>query len=250
MPGAATGTHVVSFDADDLLLAPCLEAYGAALLARPDLQIVTCDAYLESAGAVFDRYYRKTARFAVDNQRSAALHQHFIFGHAAVHREAAVAVGGWDERFKGGSDTDFFLRLILEGATAGLVSEPLAVYRLHPGSLSANRARNLRVMADIVERAARHPSISAAEHEAIRIDVDVRGRLAAVAELQLALRTDTAEARRRALAIARSTDGGFSRSTRAKALGAAALPRTTRHIYRLRSRRAGTTVLGERIRND
>ena len=246
---AATATHIVSFDADDILLSTCLEAYGAALVARPDLQIVTCDAYLEAAGKVFDRYYRRTAHFAVQHQRRAALHQHFIFGHAAVDRDAAIRVGGWNERFTSGSDTDFFLRLILDGATAGLVWEPLAIYRLRTDSLSSNRARSLREMVDIVESAARHPSLSAAEREAIRVDLNVKERLATLAEFELAIQTDAAEARQRGLAIASSTDGRFTRRTRAKALGAAALPRTTHHLLRLRDRRTKATLFAARTRN-
>ena len=92
----AHGTHVVPFDADDLLDPRLLEAYAAALRVRPDLEIVTCDAYLESGGVTFDRYYRRVARFAIDDQRRAALHQHFIFGFAAISRAAVEACGGWE----------------------------------------------------------------------------------------------------------------------------------------------------------
>ena len=40
-------------------------------------------------------------------------------------------------------DTDCFIRLVLDGARAGLVDEPLARYRLRDGSLSSDRARSL-----------------------------------------------------------------------------------------------------------
>ena len=131
----------MSFDADDLLDPRLLEAYSAALRARPDLDIVTCDAYLESGGVMFDRYYRSVARFAIDDQRRAVLHQHFIFGFAAIARASVEACGGWEGRHP---DTDLWVRLILNGAVAGSFGSRLPCTALWPHSLSDDRARNLR----------------------------------------------------------------------------------------------------------
>ena len=243
----ARGTHVVPFDADDLMDPRLLEAYAAALRLRPDLDIVTCDAYLESGGVVFDRYYRGVARFAIDDQRRSVLHQHFIFGFAAIARRAVEACGGW----KVEPDTDLWVRLILDGAVAGLVWEPLAVYRLWPHSLSDNRARNLREMVRIVERASTHPSLSAAERELVRIELVAKERDARLAELDAALRSGSApkEVRSRAVAVANATGMPFRRRERLAALAAIALPRTARRFRLERDRRRGITSLGLRTRN-
>jgi glycosyltransferase involved in cell wall biosynthesis len=238
----ATGTHVVGVDADDLVLPGLLAAYADALRVRPDLQIVTCDAYLETDGTIFDRYYRRTARFHVADQRLAALHQHFVFSFAAVLRTAAVEIGGWDGRLHAGMDTDFFVRLILAGATAGLVWEPLAVYRMRPGSLSDNRARSMREMVTIVEHALEHESLSAEEQAAASADLDLKRRLTTLAELEQAL-AGRGDVRQRALAVTRSSSG----RRQALAYAAAAFPRTARLAYRA-ARRRGTSGLSARIR--
>jgi len=245
----ARGTHVVSFDADDLMEPRLLEAYDAALRLRPDLEIITCDAYLESDGVIFDRYYRRVARFATGDQRRAVLHQHFIFGFAAISRAAVEACGGWDEDPAIVDDTDLWVRLILNGAVAGLVWEPLAVYRLRADTVSDDRARNLRRMVNIVERASNHPSLSPAERAQARAEVIAKERGARLAELDAALRTRSEDVRPRALAVANAPGVPFGRRERLAALAAFALPRTAHRIRLERDRRRGITSLGLRTRN-
>jgi GT2 family glycosyltransferase len=238
----ASGTHIVGVDGDDLVLPGLLAAYADALRVRPDLQIVTCDAYLETDGVIFDRYYRRTARFHVTDQRLAALHQHFIFSFAAVLRAAAVEIGGWDGRLGAGMDTDFFVRLILAGAAAGLVWEPLAVYRMRSGSLSDDHARSMRQMVTIVEHALGHESLSAAERAAVLADLEVKRRLAAIAELGRAL-AGRGDVRQRSLAVTRSSSG----RRKALAYATAAFPRTARLAYR--ATRRGPSSLTSRTRS-
>jgi GT2 family glycosyltransferase len=245
----ARGTHVVPFDSDDLLEPRCLEAYDAALRARPDLGIVTCDAYLESDGVIFDRYYRRVARFATGDQRRAALHQHFIFGFPAVERAALEAGGGWDEELTGGVDTDLWLRLILNGLTVGLVWEPLAVYRYRLDSVSDDRAQTLRRMVTILERASHHPSLSLAEREFVQAELVAKERGARLAELHAALRSGSKDVRERAMAVATARNLRFGPRERLAALAAIALPRTAGKLRARRDRRRGITSLKLRTRN-
>lgn len=247
--GRAATSHVVVLDADDVLEPRCLEGYTAALRRRPDLDIVTCDAYLERDGVVFDRYYRRVARFAVDDQRRAALHQHFIFGTAALRRTALLAVGGWSGAARRNADTDLFVRLILEGSRAGLLYEPLARYRLRSESLSDDRAANMRAMIEIVGRALEHPSLTRAEREFALADLRVKERLTRVAELEDALRRRSPEARSRALRVASAGDLGYPARVRLKALATATAPHTAGAILRAQDRRGGVTPLRIRTRN-
>ena len=147
------------------------------------------------------------------------------------------------------TDTDLWVRLILNGAVAGLVWEPLAVYRMWPHSLSDNRARNLREMVRIVERASTHPSLSAAEQELVQAELVAKERGARLAELDLALRTGSKDVRARAVAVANATEVPFRRRERLAALAAIVLPRTARRIRLERDRRRGITSLGLRTRN-
>jgi glycosyltransferase involved in cell wall biosynthesis len=244
----ATTSHVVILDSDDLLERRCYEAYAAALAARPDLEIVTCDAFLETDGVVFDRYYRRAARFVVDDQRRGALHQHFVFGLACISRERVVAVGGWDTRYRGNSDTDLFLRLILAGSPAGLVYEPLARYRFRPDSLSDERASNMRAMVTIVERALEHPSLSDDERAYARSDLQVKERLACVAELEHALQHRAPDARRRAWCVALGSESEHARRVRLLAAVSAIAPPLGRVLLRFRDRRSGITPFRVRTR--
>ena len=194
---------------------------------------------------VFDRYYRSVARFAIDDQRGAVLHQHFIFGFAAIARASVEACGGWEVD----PDTDLWVRLILNGTVAGLVWEPLAVYRLWPHSLSDDRARNLREMVRIIERASTHPSLSVEERELVQLELVAKERGARLAELDAALRAGSKDVRARAAAVASAPGVPFRRRERLAALAAFALPRTAGRIRLECDRRRGITSLGLRTRN-
>ena len=239
---AATADYVVVLDADDILLRPCLEAFAAAAFVRPDLDIITSDAYIEIDGAVFDRYYRRKARFIVDDQRLGALHQ-FIHGQAALRRTSIDAVGGYDEQLACGEDTDLFLRMILNGSRAGLILEPLSHYRLRPGSLSSDRARSMESMVTILEGARRHPSLSEHERRTLLDDLTVKRRLALITLAERDLRDRRPGARARALAIARNEPALFGPTARLKAVLAAAAPAVARRWIALREARSGRAAL-------
>ena len=91
--GAASGDFVAILDADDLYLPERLEALGELASARPDLDILTTDAYLEVDGRVVRHAYDESWTFEVADQRAAILQRNFIFGHAAVRRSALLERG-------------------------------------------------------------------------------------------------------------------------------------------------------------
>ena len=62
----------------------------------------------------------------------------------AFRRSRLAAIGGFDETLATGEDWDCVLRLVLDGSAAGLWDEPLAVYRIHGGSLDHSRPQTLR----------------------------------------------------------------------------------------------------------
>src|SRR5215207_4119659 len=162
---SASSEFVAFLDADNIFLPGHLEAVGDLAAMRPDLDILTTDAFLELDGHIYGRYYRGKARFIVEDQRRGIIHQHFIFGNAAFRREALLAVGGYDETVLA-EDTDLFLRMILGGSRVGLVDEPLCVYRIRSGTLSSNLPRSLRSGVVVLERARNHPSLTSEEQGA------------------------------------------------------------------------------------
>src|SRR5262245_49042291 len=93
----ASGDCLVILDADDRYLPRRLEALAYLASTRPDLDILTTDAYLEANGRVVRRCYAEGWTFEAADQRRAILQRNFVFGHAAVRRKLFLSHGGFDE---------------------------------------------------------------------------------------------------------------------------------------------------------
>lgn len=246
---AATGDFVVVLDADNVLQPEYLEALSELAVARPDLDILTTDAFLELDGKIYGRYYRGKARFVEKDQRRGIIHQHFVYANAAYRRKALLAVGGYDEfydptPYHGVEDTDLLVRMILGGSAAGLVDEPLATYRIHAGSLSANRARSTRGGVLVLERAATHPSLTEAELRYLQRELAARKQDAALVEAEEALRGLAAHPRRRCLKVAFGS--GYAMASRISALAAVMAPRAAGRYLARRERITGRSRLALR----
>jgi glycosyltransferase involved in cell wall biosynthesis len=232
---AASADFAVFLDADDAFLPERLEALAELASARPDLDILTTDAFLEVDGVVSRRCYDASWEFEVDDQRRGIVERNFVFGLAAVRRARFLAAGGFDESLRFATDWDLWLRLILGGAKVGLVEEPLAVYRLRSNSLSAQRARLLRGRCAVLEKALSRDDLTERERERAREALARNHREALLAEAREALVAHESDARSRALRVAASRE--MPVLTRLKALTAAAAPRrASRFLVRERER--------------
>lgn len=140
---AATGDFVAILDADDFYDPERTTAIGAAAAARPDLDIVTTDAWLDQGGVRVETYSSANP-FAVSRQRAAILSTCFPGGWPAVRRERLLEAGGFDESYRVAYDWECWLRLILAGSSAGMVDAPLMTYHVHEGSLSADKLVSLQ----------------------------------------------------------------------------------------------------------
>jgi GT2 family glycosyltransferase len=234
---AARGDFVAILDADDVYLRERLEALGTLSSARPDLDILTTDAYLEIDGAFVRTCYGNDWSFEVANQRGAILQRNFIFGLAAIRRARLLSVGGFDETLRYATDWDCWIRLILDGAAAGLVDAPLARYRLHPGSLSAQRAALYRGRAAVLAKAASHPALRDEERAAVRRNLREQQALARLSDAHEALRESRPDARRRALAVVATN--GLPLETRLRATAAAVAPRAVGRLLTRKRARLG-----------
>jgi starch synthase len=233
---AARGDFVVILDADDIYLPGRLAALGALAAARPDLDILTTDALLERDGRRLPRSYYDRYAFEVDDQRAAILQRNFVFGLVAIRRSRLVEEGGFDERIRHAADWECWIRLVLGGSRVGLVRRPLAVYRLHEASMSADTVAMSRgVMATLrttLDRDDLAPHERALverrlEREAHRLEVD---------QLLRALERRDPGVRRLAMALARSP---WPAGTRVRAAAAWLAPRPVGWLARhQRARRA------------
>jgi GT2 family glycosyltransferase len=238
--GMASGDFLVILDADDIWLPERLERLGDLAQARPDLDLLTTDAWFEVDGRRTGRFYDPPRAFPVYDQRTAILRRNFVMGHAAVRRSRWSQLGGFDERVPIGEDWDFWLRLLFAGGRAGCVNEPLARYRIHDNSLSGDRPASLRARVDLLDRAAARTDLTGEERSALRASRSTHLRRALLAEAEAALVADEPLARRHTIGVL--TGPGMSMTARLRALAAVVLPRQAgRH---LRRRRAATGSLG------
>jgi hypothetical protein len=243
---AASGDYVAILDADDAYLPGRLEALGDLAAARPDLGLLTTDCYLEAAGRSVRRYYGPEFPFVAENQRSAILERNFVLGLAAAPRGRLLTIGGFDEALPNAEDWDCWIRLILAGAHAGLVDQPLARYRLQPTGLSSQRAGRLRARVLVLEKAGGNPDLRPDERAIAERSLAARRRELKLGAADAALlegRPD--EARRWLRAVAR--DPGFRSSSRLRAAAASLAPTLAARRVRARERGTWTTAGGIRV---
>jgi glycosyltransferase involved in cell wall biosynthesis len=222
----ATGDFVVTLDADDLYLPTRLGRLAELAAAQPELDLLATDANFITGGQVNGRFHDRT-EFPAEGQREAILDRCFLIS-PAMRRSSLLAIGGYDESLRTAEDWDCFIRLILAGARAGLVDEPLLEYRLGDASLTAKRGETLQDRVRVLEKAAKQPGLSDAEQRMLRGSLGRhRGRA-----LQQAARDAVAagdrDARARLLAVAHSRDVGLR--ARVGAAAAALLPRSARRL--------------------
>jgi glycosyltransferase involved in cell wall biosynthesis len=243
---AATGDFVAILDADDVYFPTRLEALSALAQARPDLDILTTDGFLSVGNQIIRRNYDRSWHFETADQRRAILERNFIFGLAAVRREQLLQQGGFDEAIRWTTDWDLWLRLILAGARAGCVPEPLALYRLRETSLTAQRRDLLLGKLATLEKAQHNPNLRGDEPRILERSLASYRRDLALLDLREAVAAGKAGARRRALGVLRTP--GYRFRTRLDAVAMVVAPAVSGRVLRRRAQRTWTGAGGVRVR--
>jgi glycosyltransferase involved in cell wall biosynthesis len=233
---AASGDFLALLDPDDLYMPERIEALGELASVRPDLDILSTDAYIEAGGRVIRRCYESDWVFEVDDQRRAILERDFPDLSPAVRRGRFWEVGGLDESIAVANDWDCWIRVIHSGSRAGLVNEPQFRYRLRETSTTfSSAARVARWEVRVLEKAARDLKLTPDERYALNRTVQAKRRVAELEATREAALDGAADTRRRWLAIAAGE--GYPLRTRAKAAVAAAAPGIARRLLRSRESR-------------
>jgi glycosyltransferase involved in cell wall biosynthesis len=230
----AGGDFVVILDADDVFLPGRLAALGALAMERPDLDLLTTDAFMEAGGVRVARCYERQT-FETEDQRAGILRRNFIFGLAAIRRTRFAEVNGFSEDVRYTADWDCWIRLILGGSRAGLVCAPLAAYRLHESSMNADRLAIYRGRRTTLGRAMAMSGLRDDERTLIRERIAHEDRRIALEELSVALGERRPGARRIAARVARRAD--ISRTARVKAAAATLAPALAGAAIRRRTAR-------------
>jgi glycosyltransferase involved in cell wall biosynthesis len=223
---AATGEYAVLLDADDTWAPERLHALGMLACARPDLAVVTTDAYIYDDGVLGGRACHDYVQFAVDDQLINLLRSNYVFGSAAFPRERVLGMGGLDESLGLFEDWDLWLRLVLDGGAVGMIDLPLASYWRAPGNLTSDRSRYLRSRLLVLERVVHDARLTPRERQ-MAADMVQRERLKV---MRHAIQAKAPDLRLRAWAVARQPRMGFRR--RGRAAFAAAFPGTAARLYR------------------
>jgi Glycosyl transferase family 2 len=233
------GDFLAVLDADDAYLPERLEALTELAVARPDLDILCTDAFLEvDRGPVAT--FSAGCAFEITDQRTAILERCFCVA-PAYRRSTLVAAGGFDESLRTGSDWECVIRLVCSGALAGAVDEPLYRYRFHDRSLTSDRVRTLKDRVELLEHVGRVHALDNRERAALASSLAAQRAYLALTEAEAALRSRSRDARKRALAAARMPAVAFR--SRAAVLAAALAPEAAARALERREARRGHSRL-------
>ncbi|MBD9653016.1 glycosyltransferase family 2 protein [Ensifer sp. ENS09] len=119
----SSGDWVGTLDHDDQLAPRALEAVAAAIISRPDAQIVYSDEdKIDNKGARYQPYFKP--QFSPE-----LLQSQNYFNHLTVHRASNIrSVGGWRQGFEGAQDYDLNLRIVEQIRGVGIIHIPLVLY--------------------------------------------------------------------------------------------------------------------------
>ncbi len=243
----ATGDFVVVLDSDDAYLPQRLEKLSQLGASRPDLDVLSTDAYFEVDGRTTGRFNRANP-FPVVAQREALLRSCYLFA-PAVRRTRLLAIGGFDEGLRIAYDWDCWTRLVLSGSAVGLVDRPLTRYRLREGSLSANRLAALDERLTVLLKVARSgASLTDAESVTLKRSISFHRARLRRARAQTALLSRDPASRRRSLEVALTA--GSPITARLNALAAVVAPELAARRLAKRSQEEAATNLLARPTGD
>lgn len=145
---ASSGELLAFLDADDLWLPSYLERmvelYDASLSRGLHPGVVACDARILGPHGFLPKTYASVMGFAGGVTVARMLVSNPIFVGALSPRALVDEAGGFCPELFGTEDYDLWLRLLELGYSVIATRDALAVYRLRPGSVSADLVRMAR----------------------------------------------------------------------------------------------------------
>jgi cellulose synthase/poly-beta-1,6-N-acetylglucosamine synthase-like glycosyltransferase len=140
MLAKARGEFVARMDADDIALPERFARQVAFLRQHSDVLCVgTAQEWIDEDGDVLT-HWQPTANSAELQQLMLSGQNHLCHPSAMMRREAAIAVGGYDESLIPSEDLDLWLKLGEIGQLSNL-PETLLKYRIHTSSVSETRVK-------------------------------------------------------------------------------------------------------------
>lgn len=231
----ASSEFVLLLDADDLLLPGKLAALARLGREESGFDILCTDLWFEQNGQRVGRFGEANPFPAPEHQRRTILERCFV-AQATVRRSSLLALGGFDESLRSGSDWDGVLRLVLAGSVAGFDETPLAVYGIRGGSLTSSRSDTFRDRARILEKALADPGLRPEERPVAERMRAAQHARAVLADAQAAVAAGRSDVRSRCRELA-LTPGCSPRDR----IWAAAVFASPRALHPWLGRRVGAT---------
>lgn len=138
---ASSGEFISLLDSDDYWPPDRLEKMVAFLRSNPEVGWATSDAFLVRGDRpTSETFYGRAPDwgFRHSDQQYWITQHNFVQIHTVIRRELFERHGRFDDdgSLRAVEDWDLWIRFLFAGERVGLVAEPLAFYRLRPGSLS------------------------------------------------------------------------------------------------------------------
>jgi hypothetical protein len=141
---AARGSFFAFLDSDDQWLPEFLQHQLDVFARYPDAALVTGNAYYLGGPQNGQPRRRPVDGHPVLTLENIIQNDSAVFIMTVFRREVFERIGGFDEGQWTSEDYDFWIRAALAGFVFRVSTRPLARYRRHEGSLSADSARMLR----------------------------------------------------------------------------------------------------------
>jgi GT2 family glycosyltransferase len=172
---AARGKYIAPLDGDDMWDPEYLAAQLAVLEADPSLDMIYADARVfgeaPEAGRTLMELSPSTGEVTFERlvTRQCAVN----FSVSVCRRETLLRAGLFDPAQRRVEDIDLWLRIARQGGRIVYQRRVLGSYRRHAGNLSANQVADLEAFLSVLAKAARDPSLTAAQRETIERQSEV-----------------------------------------------------------------------------
>lgn len=185
------GSVLALLDADDVWLPGYLERQLQLLDRASEPQtvgIVSCNAYLRDAGGLLPGTYADRFGYAEDVTVERLFDISPIFISALIPRAALDRVGLFATDLRSCEDLDLWIRLVEAGYRVISTREPLAVYRLSAGQLSAQPVKMAQARQAVYHRAIVRGRLTASQRRAAEQAIRREQAIETVASLAACVR--------------------------------------------------------------
>jgi len=152
---AARGRFIALLDSDDVWMKDYLEQQIAMLGHFTDRAIVTANALDRGGRRDGQPLWQPSTGYRMLTPRDLILHENSVCIMSVFRREVVDRIGGFDRRFTGNEDYEFWLRAVNAGFGIVQNRRPLGFYRRRDDSVSSDDVRMLKGIMAVLQSAER-----------------------------------------------------------------------------------------------